>query len=73
MEEDNIEAVRTLLKTFQSTGAGYGFEIVTEAARLALKQIDASGAIAESKDSLRRLQMILTRMKMRPSAGNDDE
>jgi two-component system chemotaxis response regulator CheY len=72
MDEDNLETVRTLLKTFQATGAGYGFEIVTDAARLALKQIDASGAIAESKDSLRRLQMILTRMKMRPSAGDDD-
>ncbi len=62
--------VRQLCNAVQSTANGYGFPLLADAARNALKRLDACGSVAESRDALLRLEMVMSRLRMRSSDGS---
>lgn len=57
--------VRQLCNAIQSTANGYGFPLLADAARHALKRLDTTGSVNESRDSLLRLEMVMSRLRMR--------
>ena len=57
--------VRQLCNAVQSTANGYGFPLLADAARNALKRIETTGSVGESRDSLLRLEMVMSRLRMR--------
>jgi two-component system chemotaxis response regulator CheY len=66
---DQIEPVRQLCGAIQSTAKGYGFPMLADVARIALKKLDGSGSVAESRDALLRMDMIMSRIRLRGSEG----
>jgi len=63
--DDDFNAVRLLCQTLKSTGVGYGFAPLTEAAHEALSNLDASFSVQESNTQLNKLQLLSRRLKLR--------
>jgi CheY-like chemotaxis protein len=61
----DLAPVRQLCIALQSTANGYGFPLLADAARHALKRLETTGSLHESRDSLMRLEIVMSRLRMR--------
>jgi len=55
VEADNIDKLRTCAMTIKGTGAGYGFNELSDAAKEAVKSLDATCSIGESVAQVQKL------------------
>lgn len=62
VDADDLDKVRTLCQTLKGTGGGYGFGILSDAAKDAVTSLDASRSVAESKTELQLLQSVCRRL-----------
>lgn len=59
---EDFAKVRAACQTLLGTGAGYGFPLVSDAAKDAVTSLDASQSVTEAKDELRLLESICRRL-----------
>lgn len=64
--EDAIQNARTVCQTLKGTGLSYGFPAITDAAKEAVRSLDATQSIDESLTELRRVESIA--LRLRPGA-----
>lgn len=62
IDADDLDRVRTLCQTLKGTGSGYGFGILSDAAKDAVMSLDASQSVTESKTELQLLQSVCRRL-----------
>jgi DNA-binding response OmpR family regulator len=66
---DKLVEVRSLCLGLKGTGAGYGFALLSEAANDAVKSMDASQSVAESKVEIDLVLSICQRVTAAPEEG----
>lgn len=62
----NVARARRLCQTLKSNGSGFGFAGLADAARLAIKALDASMSVEESVGELQRLESVCVRLRAEP-------
>ena len=68
---EDYAKVRAACQTLLGTGSGYGFPLVSDAAKDAVTSLDASQSVVEAKDELRLLESICRRLSAAsPDAAN---
>ncbi|MEN0021324.1 MAG: response regulator [Planctomycetota bacterium] len=71
VREDDAATARRLCESLHSTGSSYGYDELTEAARIALTALDASMSAEESRIEVRRVARVIERLRG-PNADDDD-
>lgn len=61
-DADNFDLVRRNCQTIKGSGAGYGFPLLTQAARDAVSALDASNSVAEARAELQQLEALCRRL-----------
>ncbi len=72
-QSDNTDEARRCLRLLQNTGAGFGFQVLTDAASETLTQLNASGSAQEASPAIKRLIRILDRVRSPAGAQSADE
>lgn len=62
IEADNFTQVRTACQSVKGTGAGYGFALLTDAAKDAVTALDASQSVIETMNELQMLESLCRRI-----------
>lgn len=57
-EAEELDVARRILAVLRDTGAGYGFEVLSTRAAVALTALDATGSVGESLDGLYEVEHI---------------
>lgn len=60
---DSLQKVKSLCMNLRASGSGYGFQPVFEAAKNALREIEAEGSLAAAKANIEQLIDVCNRLK----------
>lgn len=63
IEVNALAEVRSQCEVLRETGAGYGYELLSESASDAITALDASCSVEESLSQLKKLELIIRRMR----------
>lgn len=70
MKDNDQNAAVSICQSLQGSAKGFGLPIIAQAARVALRRLDATNSVKESRDALLRLEMVLGRVRARGDAGS---
>lgn len=61
-QQDNLEIARSLCQSLRGAGSGFGFPALSEAALAAVRDLDASMSLSETRDAIDRLIAMAARL-----------